>query len=81
MSDRSRYANLNIVHGFQVCEVLSFEPVPIKRIVDRINTSKLPGEKLGTDKIFRVLCTLEVLGYARYDEQGKKWARGTKRIF
>lgn len=67
-----KYHNESTVHTIKVLEALegaSFEPVGIKRIIER---AELPY-----DKVRRVLLTLESLGWARQNES-KEWSPGAK---
>ena len=80
--DAKEYVNENSLHTVKIIESLegaSFEPVSIQQIIDRVGEVKQGGktEKLKTDKVRRVLLTLQLLGWAIENDK-KQWSPGAK---
>lgn len=77
------YVNENFIQGLEVLEALEgsdFEPVSIKRVVERVNQGKSPDEKLSYDKVRRLLLSAKLKRWAAQNDKGE-WVAGSKFIY
>lgn len=68
------------VETIKVLEVLEFTPASLDAIIKRIGFIPTLNRQLKKDAVRRILLTLGLLGYAKQEEETKKWSRGYRTI-
>jgi hypothetical protein len=75
----SEYIVEKTVETIKILEVLTYEPISIKRVIERVGFIPTLNRRLKPDAVRRILVTLTILGLASQHEN-KCWFRGHKTL-
>jgi hypothetical protein len=75
----SEYIVEKTVETIKILEVLTYEPISITRVIERVGFIPTLNRRLKPDAVRRILVTLKILGLASQHEN-KCWFRGHKTL-